>query len=61
MKLRILTFHGQRYLMRDQRPKADILRQWQAFQDKYGGKTAITFDEWLNRGRVYLRLPTKHS
>jgi len=61
MKARILTFNGKRYLMRDQRSKAEILRQWQAFQAKYGGKTALTFDEWLNRGRVYLRLPSKAS
>ena len=56
---RVLTFNGQRHLMRDQRPRAEILQQGQAFQDKYGGKTAITFDEWLHRGRVYLRLPPK--
>ncbi len=54
-----LTFNGVRYLMRDQRPRAEILHQWQAFQAKYGGRTAVTFDEWLNRGRVYLRLPAK--
>ena len=59
MKARILTFCGQRYLMRDPRPKAAILQQWESFQAKYGGKTAITFDQWLNRGRVYLRLPAE--
>ena len=61
MSTRILTFNGQRYLMRDQRPKAAILQQWEAFQAKYGGRTAVTFDEWLKRGRVYSRLPAKGS
>jgi hypothetical protein len=53
---RTLTFDGSRYLMRDQRPKAQILQQWAAFRAKYPN-TKTTFDEWLNRGRVYLRLP----
>lgn len=51
-----LTFDGVRYLMRDRRPKAHILSQWAAFQAKYPN-TKTTLSEWLNRGRVYLRLP----
>jgi hypothetical protein len=55
---RVLTFDGVRYLMRDQRPQAEILRMWAAFQGKYPG-TAMTFEQWLNRGRVYVRLPAR--
>ena len=48
-----MTFDGKRYLMRDQRSKKEILQMWKTFHKKY---PMTTFEEWLNRGRIYMRL-----
>lgn len=49
----IRKFGNHRYLMRDQRPKAELLKMWEQFHVKY---PKTTFEEWLNRGRIYLRV-----
>ena len=54
----IKTIDGIRYLMRDTSRSVKELREaYRQFCLKYGNTTS--FHEWLNRGKIYLRLPPK--
>lgn len=54
----IRTINGQRYLMRDTRPMAELRALYAAFCTKF--KSSLTFEQWLGqRGKIYLKLPAK--
>lgn len=55
---RYIAEKGNRYLIRGPYTATELRKLYQSFLAKYPG-TQTTFLEWLNRGKVYLRVTPK--